>query len=210
MSESSKREELPLGRLEAFSDGVFAIATTLLVLELGVSSDAREDLLRAIVQQWPSYLAYITSFFTIGGVWLQHSAITGALRAADATLYRINLILLLLASFLPFPTKLAAEFLGDRGPERIAVVFYGLVLLALRLALTVFVRYAAEHRWLVKDEVEAESVELALVHQPGLLLYGIGIGVSLLLPTAGVAFYLVTALYLGVPARTLRRLLGRR
>ena len=60
MSESWKQDELPLGRLEAFSDGVFAIATS--------SSDARKDLLRAILQEWPSYLASITSFFTIGGV----------------------------------------------------------------------------------------------------------------------------------------------
>lgn len=83
--------ELPLGRLEAFSDGVFAIAITLLVLELGVSADAGERLLSSILDEWPSYLAYVTSFLTIGVIWLGHSGITGSLRAADATLYRINL-----------------------------------------------------------------------------------------------------------------------
>jgi uncharacterized membrane protein len=210
MSESSDPDELPLGRLEAFSDGVFAIATTLLVLELAVSYTAGEDLLTAILHEWPSYLAYVTSFLTIGVVWLQHSAITAALRTADATLYRLNLVLLLLASFLPFPTKLASEFIGEREPERVAAVFYGLTLLLLRLALTVFVRYAAENRRLVKDEIEAETVEAALVHQPSFLLYGVGIGVSLLAPTIGVGLYLVTALYLGVPGRTLHRLLRRR
>jgi hypothetical protein len=105
---SSEPKELPLGRLEAFSDGVFAIAITLLVLELGVSATAGNDLLGAIVDEWPSYLAYVTSFLTLGTVWLQHSTITSALRAADAVLYRINLLVLLLASFLPFPTKLVA------------------------------------------------------------------------------------------------------
>jgi uncharacterized membrane protein len=202
--------EQPLRRLEAFSDGVFAIAITLLVLELGVDAGAGEHLLRAILHEWPSYLAYVTSFLTIGVIWLEHSSITGALRAADATLYRLNLVVLLLASFLPFPTKLVAEFVGERDPERVAVVFYGIVLLALALALSAFVRYAAEHRRLVKDQVEAETVESALVHQPSFLLYGGGIAVGLLLPTLGVALYLLTAIYLGIPGRTLRRLLRRR
>ena len=198
---------MPLGRLEAFSDGVFAIAITLLVLELGVSGDAREHLLRSILHEWPSLLAYVTSFLTIGGVWLQHSAITDALRAADATLYRLNLLVLLLVSFLPFPTKLVAEFIREEDPERVAVVFYGLTLLGLALALTVFVRYAAEHRRLVRDEIEAEAVEAALAHQPSFLLYGIAIGIGFLFPTIAVGLYLFTALYLGIPARTLHRLL---
>ena len=205
-----RSEELPLGRLEAFSDGVFAIAITLLVLELSVSSEvAHENMLRAILDEWPSYLAYVTSFFTIGAIWLQHSAITHALKGADPTLYRLNLLVLLLVSFLPFPTKLVSEFIHDRDPERIAVAFYGLTLLLLSLALTAFVRYAAEHRRLVKDEVEADAVEAALTHQPSFLLYGGGIAVGLLLPTVGVALYFLIALYLGIPGSTLRRLLRR-
>ena len=117
--------------------------------------------------------------------------------------------MLLLTSFLPFPTKLVAEFIGDRDPERVAVVFYGLTLLGLTAALTAFVRYAAEHRRLVRDEVGADRVEAALMHQPSFLLYGIGIGVSFLLPTVAVALYLAMALYLGIPGRTLHRLLRR-
>src|SRR5262249_36831469 len=91
---------LPVGRLEAFSDAVFAIAITLLVLELGVSKGSGPHLLHAIVHEWPSYLAYATSFLTIGVIWVQHSAIVGSLRIADTTLYRLNLLVLLLASFL--------------------------------------------------------------------------------------------------------------
>jgi uncharacterized membrane protein len=205
-----EREELSLGRLEAFSDGVFAIAITLLVLELGVAADAGDHLLRSILHEWPSYLAYFTSFLTIGGIWLQHSSITTALRAADTTLYRLNLLVLLLVSFIPFPTKLVAEYIGERDPERVAVVFYGLTLLALAVALTVFVRYAAEHRRLVADHVEAEIVEAALTHQPSLVLYAVGIGIAFVLPTVAVALYLFTAIYLGIPMATLRRLLRRR
>jgi len=205
-----EREELSLTRLEAFSDGVFAIAITLLVLELGVSADAGDHLLRSILHEWPSYLAYFTSFLTIGGIWLQHSAITSALRAADTTLYRLNLLVLLLVSFIPFPTKLVAEYFGERDPERVAVVFYGLTVLALALALTVFVRYAAEQRRLVADHVEAHIVEAALTHEPSFALYAIGIGLGLVLPTVAVVVYLLTAIYLGIPLGTLRRLVRRR
>src|SRR4051794_11500048 len=203
------RGELPLNRLEAFSDGVFAIAATLLVLELTVAHDAADHMLRAILDEWESYLAYVTSFLTIGVVWLQHSAITGALRTADSTLYRLNLLVLLLASFLPFPTKLVSEFVGDRDPERVAVVFYGLTLLALALALTAFVRYAAEHRRLVADQVEADEVEAALVHQPSFLLYLRGVAGRPGPPAAGGGFFPLVAVYLGVPGKTLRRLLRR-
>jgi uncharacterized membrane protein len=206
----SAHDELPLGRLEAFSDGVFAIAVTLLVLELSVSADAGDHLLKSIVHEWPSYLAYVTSFLTIGVVWLQHSAITGALRAADAMLYRINLLVLLLASFLPFPTKLAAEYFGDTEPERVAAVFYGLTLLALSLSLTAFVRYAAEHPALVAHHVEAERIEEAVAYLPNLGGYAVGIGVSLLVPSVGVVIYLASAIVRGLPARTVHDLLRRR
>ena len=203
-------DELPLGRLEAFSDGVFAIAITLLVLELGVEAGAGAHLLHSLLHERPAYLAYFTSFLTIGVIWLQHSAITGALRTADGTLYRLNLLVLLLAGFLPFPTRLLSEFIGERDPERVAAVFYGLTLVALALALTAFVRYAAEHRRLVKDEVSADAVEAALLHSPSFVIYGVGIAVSLVLPTVGVALYLASAIYRGLPARTVRRLLWRR
>jgi len=201
--------ELGLGRLEAFSDGVFAIAITLLVLELSVSGAAEDDLLAAILHQWPAYLAYVTSFLTIGVFWLQHSAVTNALRAADATLYRINLLVLLLASFLPFPTKLVGQFVDHRDAERVAVVFYGLSLLALDLALTAFIRYAAEQRSLIRDGISEETIDAALRRQPSLLFYGGACAVGLLAPTVGVGLFLVIALYLGIPGRTVRRLLRR-
>jgi uncharacterized membrane protein len=94
------------GRLEAFSDGVFAIAITLLVLDIGVSATAGQDLGGAIRGLWPSYLAYVASFSTIGAAWLGHNAITEYLDRTDAAFVRLNLLLLLIVSFLPFPTRL--------------------------------------------------------------------------------------------------------
>ena len=203
---SAVREELPLGRLEALSDGVFAIAITLLVLELAVEPDAADHALRSILDEWPSYLAYITSFLTIGVVWMAHSAITSRLRAADGTLYRLNLLVLLLASFLPFPTKLVSDFIDDDDAERVAVVFYGLTLLALVVALTFLVRYAFERRELLKPQVEKGRAAEARRYRPSYVFYAIAIAIGLLLPIVAVGLYLAIALYLAVPARTIRRL----
>ncbi|HEU5205223.1 MAG TPA: TMEM175 family protein [Candidatus Limnocylindrales bacterium] len=117
-------------RLEAFSDGVFAIAITLLVLEIGVPLGSEDDLLEAIIRLWPSYLAYLVSFATIGAVWVAHSVITEHVEGADPVFLRLNLLLLFFVSFLPFPTKLLGEYLGtEEEAVRVAVTFYGLALL---------------------------------------------------------------------------------
>lgn len=74
--------------MEAFSDGVFAIAITLLVLEIAIPSGSESDLLGAVVGQWPTYLAYLVSFSTIGAVWLAHTVITEYLDHATSVLIR--------------------------------------------------------------------------------------------------------------------------
>jgi uncharacterized membrane protein len=109
--------QLSKARLEAFSDGVFAIAITLLVLELGVGAGAGEDLLHAIAELWPSYLAYLTSFLTIGQVWMGHHVMISAVARTDRVLSRINLMLLLFVSFLPFPTQLMVSSSARRAPS---------------------------------------------------------------------------------------------
>jgi uncharacterized membrane protein len=208
MSEPATRpSELPLTRLEAFSDGVFAIAITLLVLELAVDPAAGDDLVNGILAQWPSYLAYVTSFLTIGAVWILHSAVTGSLRAADGTLFRLNLLVLLVVSFLPFPTRLVGESIESEDAERVASAFYGLTLLALSVAFTLFVRYAAREPRLVKDHVPEADLAAAARRGPSLWFYVIAIAVSIVLPVAAVALYLAIAVYLTVPAGAVRRIL---
>src|SRR6478735_4054128 len=105
-------------RLEAFSDGVFAIAITLLVLEISVPVVSSDHVLREVMHEWPSYLAYVVSFSTVGATWLAHTAITEYLDRADIGFFRLNLVLLLVVAFVPFPTKLAAEYIGDAQAER--------------------------------------------------------------------------------------------
>jgi len=201
-------DELPLGRLEAFSDGVFAIAITILVLDLGVSASSGDDLLAALIDEWPSYLAYVTSFLTLGVFWLEHSTVTSVLRAGDPILYRINLVVLLLASFLPFPTKLASEYFGQREPEQIAVLFYGVTLLLLDLAITAFARYAVQDRRLVRPGVSEETLG-SLGRLPSFLIYAGAILIGLIVPTVGIVLYLAIALYQAILSRTMRRLFRR-
>ena len=122
--------QMRMSRMEAFSDGVFAIAITLLVLEITVPPGSDSDLLRAVLDQWPSYLAYVVSFATVGAIWLAHPAMSEYLHHGDVWLLRINLLLLLLVSFLPFPSRLLAESVGDRDAGKVASTVYGLTLRA--------------------------------------------------------------------------------
>ena len=148
------------GRTEAFSDGVFAIAITLLILEVNVPETAFNNLWQGIADQWPSYLAYATSFITIGGIWLAHHGIFRRLQYANQRLMVINLLLLMVVSFLPFPTKLMAEAIDKTtDAERAAVIFYGLVLLTISVVASVLWRYVAAHRDLLEPGVSDDEVQ---------------------------------------------------
>src|SRR3954452_2909014 len=134
------------GRVEAFSDGVLAIAITLLVLEIHIDPSALAEPWRAIAHEWPSYLAYVTSFLTIGGVWIAHHALFSHLAFVDSALMRLNLLILMVVSFLPFPTSLMAEALqGSERAERAAVIVYGATPAALELLAAAASRYAASN-----------------------------------------------------------------
>jgi len=198
-----RRRGFRTGRLEAFSDGVFAIAVTLLILDIGVSGTAGHDLGAAIRGLWPSYLAYIASFSTIGAAWLAHNAITEYLDRADAAFVRLNLLLLLFVSFLPFPTRLVAEFIRQDKAERVAVTFYGIVLLLSSTLLLVLWRYAVRAK-LVRPDLADEEIELLTQRlTPGLGAYLVLIVSGLFVPVIAVIGFLGIALYYIIPFRRL-------
>jgi uncharacterized membrane protein len=198
-----RRRGFRTGRLEAFSDGVFAIAVTLLVLDIGVSATAGHDLGAAIRGLWPSYLAYVASFSTIGAAWLGHNAITEYLERTDAAFVRLNLLLLLFVSFLPFPTRLVAEFIHQDKAERVAVTFYGIILLLSSVLLQVLWRYAVRAH-LVRPDTADEEVELLTERlTPGLGAYVVLIVSGLFLPIIAVIGFLGIALYYIIPFRRL-------
>ena len=125
------RRSLGKGRMEAFSDGVFAIAITLLVLDFAIHPPGSP--LHQVLHIWPSFVAYLVSFLTIGAAWLGHTALTDRLERTDSIFLRLNLLLLLVVTFLPFPTGLVGEALREPSSERVFVTMYGLTLLAIRL-----------------------------------------------------------------------------
>jgi uncharacterized membrane protein len=193
-------------RLEAFSDGVFAIAITLLVLDLAIPRSG--GALDRVVDAWPFYLAYIVSFLTIGAAWLAHTTITDRLTNADLTLLRLNLLLLLVVAVLPFPTRLVAEGLDDVSSERVFVTMYGIVLLGIRLLLYALDAYARrEHLYSLGSVDEPESVRRTVV--PVVIAYGAAILIGLVVPAVAVGLYCAIAVVLVVPFGELRRLLFR-
>jgi uncharacterized membrane protein len=123
-------------RLEAFSDGVLAIAITLLVIEIHAPEVGRgETLAHALWQQWPSYVAYLVSFLTIGVIWLNHHRVFTQVIGVDGPLLVLNLNVLLWTGLIPFPTAVVAQHLRDGGePARTAAALYCGVLLVMGLA----------------------------------------------------------------------------
>jgi uncharacterized membrane protein len=190
-------------RLEAFSDGVFAIAITLLVLEIGIpdggGSDESVDLWQAVLGQWPSYLAYVVSFASIGAAWIAHSLMTDHLERVDATFLRINLLLLLVVAFLPFPTRLLAEYIGQDQQERVAVTFYGATLITTSALIGILWRWAAR-AGLTRPDVDDQAVRLVAERlTPGIGGYVVLMVVGQWFTLAAVVGFLVIAIFFLIP-----------
>ena len=201
------RRFLGTDRLAAFSDGVFSIAATLLVLDIAVRPPGT---LQQVLQAWPEYLAYVVSFLTIGAAWLAHTTLTDRLTRADPIFLQINLLVLLVVAFLPFPTRLVADALNNEGTERVAVTFYGLTLLAIRLLGSALDAYARrEHLYSPQGDGD-EDLGPRRRLLPVLTGYVIAILIGLARPEVAVVLYCGIAVYLIVPFREVARLLPRR
>ena len=199
---------LSKGRMEGFSDGVFGFAITLLVVDIVLRPPG--SALQEALHAWPAYLAYLTSFLTIGGAWLAHTALTEQLARIDQLFLRINLLVLGAVVLLPFPTRLMAQALNDSSGERVYVTMYGLTLLAIRLlgsALDGYARYG--HLYSSAEEGEEPQVKQRKF-LPVVIGYVIALITGLLLPVVAAALYAVLAVYLVVPFREAARVLIRR
>jgi uncharacterized membrane protein len=205
-----RRFSLRTARMEALSDGIFAIAATLLVLDLAIPSVSDKDVGHQLAAQWPIYVAYLVSFATIGNAWLNHSVITEYLGRADAILLRLNLMLLFFVSLLPFPTHMLAEYLHNEGDERIAVTVYGLNLLAISAFIAIVWHYALRQRLVTKDNSEDDVRALTAKLNPSLVSYAVVIGLGLWEPKVAVILYLIIALFMIIPFRSVLREARRR
>jgi uncharacterized membrane protein len=186
------------GRLEAFSDGVFAIAATLLVLEFSVSSG--RDLGHQLLHLWPAYLAYVTSFVTIGIIWINHHHTVSLMERTDRTMLFLNNLLLLTIAFLPFPTKLVGDYLHHRGEVAAALAYAG-TLVVMAVLHQVWWQYARRGRRLIGDGVpDAALKAVDRAYAPGVPMYLATFVIAFFSPLAAVivtfaiaAFYLPSA-----------------
>ena len=182
-------------RTEAFSDGVFAIAATLLVLEVRVPV-ANGNLLSALLSAWPSYATYAVSFLTIGIIWMNHHAIFDHLRRVDRPLWILNLVLLLLVALVPFPTALLATYLQARHDESVAGAAYGTIMTLMGVAFGTLWAYV-----LRKDELRATTIDAAtkrkllLRFTGGAPAYAAGIALALVNAKLSLVLYAALTLY---------------
>jgi uncharacterized membrane protein len=196
--------------MEAFSDGVFAIAITLLVLDLAVPLIEEGDVGHQLIQGWPMYAAYLVSFASIGAAWVAHARITDHLEHVDSVLLRLNLLLLFFVSVLTFPTKMIGEFANHVDAERWAVTIYGINLLAIAAMTSVVWRHSvSEH--LISDAHPKEHVQdVTAKLTPSLLLYAAAVVIGLALPRVAIFLYMMIALFLLIPFRVIFRQIGGR
>jgi uncharacterized membrane protein len=185
------------GRLEAFSDGVFAIAITLLVLDLKVPQNvAIGGLLPALCQQWPAYFAYLVSFLIVGIVCLNHHGIFDKVKVVDRTILLLNLFLLLSVSLIPFPTRLVSEYLS-RGPDaQVAVSIYSAVMLGMALANGWIWLHITGSRHLMHEHLDR------VAHRAAIRRFGVGsifylmlVFLSFLSPIGTLVVHALVALY---------------
>ena len=156
--EIESRDEKETGRVEAFSDGVFAIAITLLILDVHVPRDLPETttLRDALLKQWPSYLAFLTSFALIGIMWINHHKLFTLIKRSDHLLLVFNTLLLLGATIVPFTTSLLAEYIGH-SEQRVAAMVYMGNFFVIAIFFNLLWRYAAQgHRLLAYNVSEDE------------------------------------------------------
>jgi uncharacterized membrane protein len=192
------------GRLETFADGVFAIAATLLIIDVGLPADSHEALGRALLDIWPQYAAYAVSFVTIGIMWVNHHRLIRQLERVDEPYLFLNLGLLACIAFVPFPTRILAEFVRtDDG--RAAALLYGITLTTTAVFFISVWLYASHRGRLLHPDVDSkEGSGITRSYLPGVPMYGASTLVAFVSPEASAvlfgllaAFYMVSSSFFG-------------
>ena len=199
-------EDKETGRLEAFSDGVFAVAITLLVLNIKILPD---DVLKSNVNFWPSLLgqlpaliAFVTSFTTIGIMWINHHRLFSYIQRTDTGLMLLNLLLLLVIVFIPYPTALLAQQYALNPELHDAALLYSGTNIILAICFNLLWRYATFHNRLIGKNAEARAVaSISRQYLGGPLLYLIAFALAFISVPASIIFNLLLALFFAIPPR---------
>jgi len=183
-------------RLEALSDGVFAVAITLLALNLALPGPGHGALLTQLADHWPSFVAYLISFFTIGVIWVNHHALIGNVKAVDRTLLFINLVLLLFVVVIPVATNTMAEYLTSGGQDsRLAMALYAAVFEGMGASFAVMFVWTLREGRAVRAVPKEAQRRAWLRFSPGLAAYLVAIAVAFASAPAALAIVGLAAVY---------------
>jgi uncharacterized membrane protein len=193
------------GRVEAFSDGVLAVAITLLVLDLKVDTGSRQSLAHQLAKGWPSFAAYAVSFFTIGVIWVNHHAVFSLAERVDRVVIFDNLMLLLFVTTIPFTTSTLASYLrADTADSRLAVLLYGASLEGMAISYTLILWHLIKRGLLTRPVSAAEGRRAVWRFGLGTGTYPVVTAVGLLSPVVAlILFAALTAFYVAEQTRVL-------
>lgn len=183
------------GRVEAFSDGIFAIAITLLVLTIDRPGNYH-DLFHQLTDNWPGLAAYVVTFVVIGIEWLNHHTVFSHLQRINRTMFYLNLLLLMTIVFLPYPTAVFGEALRRQQDARTAAVFYSIVMTFNGCVWALTWLYASVGRRLLTAEFPEDHRRMStLLFTIGPLPYAVAIGLALVNPYLCLGFHGLVAVY---------------
>jgi uncharacterized membrane protein len=184
-------------RLETFADGVFAIAATLLILNVDAQiGTGAGNLSNRLLDIWPSYIGYAVSFVTIGIIWSNHHTVMNQLSRVDRTFLILNVFLLLCVAFLPFPTRLVAEHLRNRHELEPAALAYGATMTIMAITYISLWLYASGKGRLLRADSNPRTVTgITRSYLPGTPLYLTATLIALVSPLASVALFGAIALF---------------
>ena len=205
-SPSAFPERNETARVEAFSDGVLAIVITLLVLELHVPRELQSEaaVREALAHEWPAYLAFLTSFATVGIMWVNHHRLFTLIGRVDHWLLMLNLLLLLTICIVPFPTAIVAEYLGGEG-SRTATLVMGGVFIATAIVFNVLWRYASSGRRLIAPHIPQHILDAQTrQYRFGPIFYLVSFLLAFVSPLASVALNLLMAVFFALPLKLSR------
>jgi TMEM175 potassium channel family protein len=188
------------GRVEAFSDGVFAIAITLLILAVGFEQAIAEgDVKHQLLHLWPAYIAYAVSFLTIGIMWVNHHAVFRHFERVDRPLLLLNIFLLMCISFTPFPTRVVAEHVHNGADRRAAAILYGLTMTLTAICFFAVWMYGSR-RLLRPDADRREVTGITRSYLPGAPMYATATLVAFVSSIASLVIFGVLAVFYAISA----------
>jgi uncharacterized membrane protein len=193
------------GRIEAFSDGIFAVAITLLILNIHIPIPKEGEIFtddgtlgKALLNDWPVYLAFVTSFLTIGIMWVNHHRLFNFIKSSDDALLVLNLLLLMFIVFVPFPTSLLAKYItpGNSLPAEI----YSGTYVILAICFNLLWGYASHRNQLIDKKADPQMVRaITRQYRFGPLLYLIAFGLAFVSAPASIVWNLLLALFYALP-----------